>query len=160
MSGYCAAPYLNLGTGTVAGWYVGSQKHFKKYSAFELRGRNQNSDKCIRSRIEFCLECIFAIFEYSVFEILIGILDIFFRSRARARQPVGVASGRATRPRPRALRGIPRMQALVLALPPAPAWRPPESLGALSVVIRTIWVKSNRLGGPGRRLKNILCGLR
>ena len=30
----------------------------------------------------------------------------------------------------------------------------------LSVVMRTIWVKSNRLGGPGRRLKNILCGLR
>ena len=83
-----------------------------------------------------------------------------FRSRARARQPVGVASGRATRPRPRSLRGIPRMQALVLALPPAPAWRPPGSLEALSVVIRTIWVKSNRLGGPGRRLKNILCGLR
>ena len=56
---------------------------------------------------------IFPIFEYSVFEILIGILDIFLRFRARARQPVGVASGRATRPGPRALREIPRMQAVV-----------------------------------------------
>ena len=63
--------------------------------------------------IEFCVEPIFPIFEYSVLKILIAILDIFFRSGARARQPVGVASGRAKRPRPRALRGIPRMHALV-----------------------------------------------
>ena len=77
--------------------YVGSQKHFKKYSAFELRGRNQNSDKWVRSRIEFCTEPIFAIFEYSVFEILIGILDIFFAGRPARR---AAARGRdSARPR-------------------------------------------------------------
>ena len=75
--------------------YVGSQKHFKKYSAFELRGRNQNSDKWVQPRIEFCVVPIFAIFEYSVFEILIGILDIFFGpARARGSQ---LGSRRAAR---------------------------------------------------------------
>ena len=58
------------------------------------------------------METIFAIFEYSVFEILIGILDIFF-DNARAQQPVGVALGCATRLGPRLLRRIPRMQAVV-----------------------------------------------
>ena len=72
-----------------------AQIYFKKYSAFELRGRNQNSDKCILPRIEFCVECIFRIFEYSVFEILIGILDIFFGpARARGSQ---LGSRRAAR---------------------------------------------------------------
>ena len=70
-------------------------KHFKKYSAFELRGRNQNSDKWVLPRIEFCVEPIFPIFEYSVFEILIGILDIFFGpARARGSQ---LGSRRAAR---------------------------------------------------------------
>ena len=36
--------------------------------AFELRGRIQNSDKWVPPRIEFCVEPIFPIFEYSVFE--------------------------------------------------------------------------------------------
>ena len=70
-------------------------KHFKKYSAFELRGRNQNSDKWVLPRIEFCVEPIFPIFEYSVFEILIVILDIFFGpARARGSQ---LGSRRAAR---------------------------------------------------------------
>ena len=32
---------------------------------------------------------------------------------------------------------------------------PPDGSGALPVVLRTSWVKSNRVGGAGRRLKNI-----
>ena len=72
-----------------------AQIYFKKYSAFELRGRNQNSDKWVQPRIEFCVVPIFAIFEYSVFEILIGILDIFFGpARARGSQ---LGSRRAAR---------------------------------------------------------------
>ena len=39
------------------------------------------------------------------------------------------------------------MQALVLELPPAPVWRPPDGLEALYVVMMTIWVKPNRLTG-------------
>ena len=63
--------------------------------AFELRGRNQNSDKYNLPRIEFCVDCIFRIFEYSVFEILIAILDIVFGpARARGSQ---LGSRRAAR---------------------------------------------------------------
>ena len=85
--------YINLLYGSAQ--YVGSQKHFKKYSAFELRGRNRNSDKWVPPRIEFCVVPIFPIFEYSVFEKLIGILDIFFGpARARGSQ---LGSRRAAR---------------------------------------------------------------
>ena len=70
-------------------------KHFKKYSAFELRGRIQNSNIWVPPRMEFWVVPIFAIFEYSVFEKLIGILDIFFGpARARSSQ---LGSRRAAR---------------------------------------------------------------
>ena len=86
--------YCTARVSAVSG-YVGSQNNFKKYSAFELRGRNQNSDKWVPPRIEFCVEPIFPIFEYSVFEILIAILDIFFGpARARGSQ---LGSRRAAR---------------------------------------------------------------
>ena len=69
--------------------------------------------------------------------------DAKFRSRDRAR------------PRPRALRGIPRMAGLVAASAPRPPWMAAGPRGSVCVVPRTSWVKSNRFGGAGRRLKNI-----
>ena len=94
--------------------------------AFELRGRNQNSDKWVAPRIEFWVQPIFAIFECSVFENLIGILDIFFAGRPARR---AAARGRDLA-RPRAAACAARnpacrpgkLQDSVLAVPSIPRW--------------------------------------
>jgi len=72
--------------------------------AFEVGGRNQNSDKYILPRIEFCVECIFRIFEYSFFEKYILNPYSFAGDPARAAAIWGrvgpcdaTASARATR---------------------------------------------------------------
>ena len=61
---------------------------------------------------------------------------------------------------PRALRVIARMEAWFLRTPCVARLASPDSSGSVSVVLNTIWVKFNRHGGAGRRLKKMLFGLR
>ena len=61
---------------------------------------------------------------------------------------------------PRALRVIARMEAWFLGTPWTACLASPDSSDSVSVVLNIIWVKFNRHGGAGRRLKNLLCGLR
>ena len=41
--------------------------YFKKKSAFGLGDRNRKSEKWVEDRIEFCVQPIFRIFEFSIF---------------------------------------------------------------------------------------------
>ena len=59
------------------------------------------------------------------------------------------------RARSRALRGIPRVRQANFKTLPLLSLAPPDGSGDLPVVLRTSWVKPNRVGGAGRRLKNI-----
>ena len=132
-----------------------AQIYFKKYSAFELRDRNQNSDKWVQPRIEFCVVPIFAIFEYSVFEISIGILDIFFGpARARGSQLGSRRAARRGRVRAR-YAGSRVWQALVLASAPRGRLASSGDRGSISVVLRIILNNYNRQVGARRRLEKI-----
>ena len=85
------------------------KKHFKKYYAFGLGGWNQNSDKWVRPRIEFCTEPFR--FSSTPFSKNTFKIPIVLPENLRARSPTGIASRRATRLRLRALRGIPQSYA-------------------------------------------------
>ena len=63
------------------------KNNFKTYSAFELGDSNRKSDKCIRPRIEFCVECVFRIFGFLIFEKIYWKAECFFRRiRSRGRR--------------------------------------------------------------------------
>ena len=61
---------------------------------------------------------------------------------------------------PRALRVIARMEAWFGGTPWMTCLASPDSSVSISVVSNTIWIKFNRHGGAGRRLKSFSCGLR
>ena len=89
------------------------------YPKIGLGSCTQNSILGTTTEADFRVPC----FRKKVFEITMLLPEI-----PRARSPTGVATRRATRPRPRALRGIPRMAGPGLGVgpqgPPGALWGP------------------------------------
>ena len=92
------------------------------------------------------MEPIFAIFEYSVFEKYILNPYSFAGDPARAAAIWGRVASRDATASARATRN-PAYAGPGFGAAPSACLAPPDGLGALYVVMMTIWVKPNRLTG-------------